>query len=488
MKLKTLPIAMLPALALVAPMAGAVTVANNGGGQVLIYPYYTVNGGNNTEFSVTNKSSVGKALRIQFSEAHNHRDVLGFNIYVAPNGTWTALVTPADMADPSSPAAISTTDTTTCTVPQFPAFPVSFRDYDYNGADLPADAGPQDLSRTREGMVEIFEMGSLVPGSPSAHAAASSDCASLEGQWALPDGVWAANPLTDMANPTGGLVGSVSIVDSRAGTRVSYNAFALENFRQDPTDVPRGHKNSVVMHTAPGASTPTLADALTDPANGLASATVMVDGKMIHADYPVDRAIDAVTAALTDERISMDFHREDRRASEWVINFPTRNYYTDEAIVGETAIAPFSVLYPATGSESDACNSVRYSIYKQNGQKATRAQIGSALQTLPSCYAVQTIPLNQTSQLPAASASWLQSTLATSLVEGGPLDFGVSNGSLSIDFLARASGSAEPDMRPALDGTVFRGLPAIGFALVQSGETVAQEGIAGCIKNGIVCP
>jgi len=480
MKLKTLPIAMLAALALAAPLAGAVTVANTG--QVLIYPYYTVNGGNDTELSVTNKNTVGKALRIQFSEAHNHRDVLGFNIYIGPNATWTANVTPADPSDPTSPAAVSTTGTT-CTVPQFPPFAVSFRDYDYTGADMPGDAGPQDLSRTREGMVEIFEMGSFVPGSISAQAAASNDCVTFAEQWAPPSGVWMTNPLADMANPTGGLIGNASIINSGAGTEVSYNAFALENFRQDPTDVPRGTKNSVVMHTAPGQTTPTLADALTDPAKELASATVMVDGKMIHADYPLNRAIDAVTAALTDERISVDFRHQDKatRASEWVLNFPTRNYYTDEAIVGEKAIAPFNSIYPAVGVESDACNPVRYNVYKQNGQKATRGAL-----ELPSCYTVQTIPLNQTAKLPAPSASWLQSALATSLAGGGPLDFGVGSGSLSIDFLARGAGSVH--MRPALDGTVFLGIPAIGFALGRGGETVTQQGIVGCIHNHTICP
>src|SRR5262249_49166341 len=160
-------------------------------------------------------------------------------------------------------AALSYTGTT-CTVPQFPPFAVPFRNFAYSG-----DAGSEDMSRTREGMVEILEMGSLVPGSPSAQAAASEECVSLIEQWTPPSGVWMANPLVDMANPTGGLVGSASIANPGVGTKVTYNAVALDNFRQDPTDVPRGQKNSVVMHTAPGSTTPTLADALTDPVKSL---------------------------------------------------------------------------------------------------------------------------------------------------------------------------------------------------------------------------
>jgi len=115
MKRNTLTTAVLAGLTGVAGMAGvanAVNVNPDGLGQVLLFPYYTARGGNDTLISITNTTERGKAVKIRFIEALNSREVLDFNIYMSPFDVWTAAVT----ATADGGAKMVTTDNT-CTVP-----------------------------------------------------------------------------------------------------------------------------------------------------------------------------------------------------------------------------------------------------------------------------------------------------------------------------------------------------------------------------------
>ena len=73
-------------------MANAVYLNPDGLGSVLIYPYYTVNGGNATLLSVVNTTNEGKAVKVRFLEAYNSREVLDFNLYLSPFDVWVAQV------------------------------------------------------------------------------------------------------------------------------------------------------------------------------------------------------------------------------------------------------------------------------------------------------------------------------------------------------------------------------------------------------------
>ncbi len=55
-----------PMMLLGANVAGAVSLSASGMGQVLIYPYYTVNKGQDTLISVVNASDVGKIAGSRF--------------------------------------------------------------------------------------------------------------------------------------------------------------------------------------------------------------------------------------------------------------------------------------------------------------------------------------------------------------------------------------------------------------------------------------
>ena len=83
MNRKNLTAAVLAGLAGVAGIAGTAQAVNlnpDGLGQVLIYPYYTANDGNQTILSVVNTTDQAKAVKVRFLEGFNSREVLDFNL------------------------------------------------------------------------------------------------------------------------------------------------------------------------------------------------------------------------------------------------------------------------------------------------------------------------------------------------------------------------------------------------------------------------
>jgi len=116
MKKNTMATAIVAGLAGVAGIANISTAVNlnpDGVGQVLLYPYYTVNDGNTTALSVVNTTDSGKAVKVRFLDAVNSREVLDFNLYLSEYDVWTAGIF-SRAAD--GPANIVTSDTS-CTVP-----------------------------------------------------------------------------------------------------------------------------------------------------------------------------------------------------------------------------------------------------------------------------------------------------------------------------------------------------------------------------------
>src|SRR4029079_7616187 len=83
----------------------------------------------------------------------NSQEVLDFNLYLSPRDVWTAAIVPT-----GDGAGIFTADKS-CTTPSVstdPANPVAFVNYQYAG-----DSGGDGLDRTREGYIEIIEMGNV---------------------------------------------------------------------------------------------------------------------------------------------------------------------------------------------------------------------------------------------------------------------------------------------------------------------------------------
>jgi hypothetical protein len=373
MKRNTLTTAVLAGLT---GMAGMVSVSNavnvnpDGLGQVLLYPYYTTRGGNDTMISVVNTTSRGKAVKIRFIEALNSREVLDFNIYMSEWDVWVAAIT-----DSGAGGAQMITPDNTCTVPYFAAAGgvEQFVDYLYAGAAT-NDRGPQSLDRTRSGYIEVIEMGVLgvdevngqdveaaarhhtsgpMKGQPPLSGSNGSNtniqCGLFQERWIRDvfdngNGIWREiDSNRGIEPPIGGLFGNAAIINNTAGTMFSYEATALDNF----------WGAEQINHTRPEDVTPSL------NSSNNTSSVVFISGMTQPQQATWFNSIDAVNHVLAYNSLMNEYNVNPGLAaqSEWVVTFPTKRQHVDAAdgglIVGAAAaIPPFTQLWTNTSPVS----------------------------------------------------------------------------------------------------------------------------------------
>jgi hypothetical protein len=346
MNRKNLTAAVLAGLAGAAGIAGTAQAVNlnpDGLGQVLIYPYYTVNGGNFTLLSVVNTSDQAKAVKVRFLEGQNSNEVLDFNLYMSAYDVWAAAI----VDDAGTPTLF--VDDESCTVPDL------YRDFGGSQAFLTFaldDEGSTDISRTAEGHFEMIEMGTLVGSSavaathedgvpPDSNIEGFGDprpCGQLVDAWTQgpdgdfgtdDDGYWideAFGPLTDIEHPSGGLFGGAAIVHGEKGTMFSYDARAINGFASDRA--PFGNP----LHSFPGTEAPSLNDG--DNWTGF----VFTDtGDIASAEFL--QGVDAVSFVFMHDALMNEYNVETGLGalSEWVITFPTKNFYVNNG----GGVAPF---------------------------------------------------------------------------------------------------------------------------------------------------
>jgi hypothetical protein len=477
-----------------APGAQAMNLNPLGTGQVLIYPYYTVNAGNQTLITVVNKTDAGKAVKVRFRESRNARAALDFHVYLSPFDVWTAALFSLSDTGPNNPANLITTDNS-CTVPRIkgnttlPALAngnryVPFLNYSYTGSN--DDAGPETLDRTREGYFEMIEMGEVVNRENASLAdithsgGVPNNCARVIRAWlpagTNPEGVayWSFNAQRDIDPPQGGLFGTASIVDALAGTMMAYNAEAIDDF------------SDIAQHTAPAAPAPTLASGRTTA--DTAVAIVFDEGVAVTSTFPQSRAIDAVSALFMQDELLNEFATSSSigGASEWVVTMPTKYAYTDQAIVGTAAIAPFARIFPTAASEQNngiAAVDFRRYFFSREGNT-----IGSMCdpQGEAGCMGGISIPPQLGTSARLQQWFWASNVVSfgqfqsetTSRILGSPLtvrhqpeDVGIRDGwylntlySTHIDSNVDAIHLQR--LRPDLAGGIWDGLPIAGFWVV----------------------
>ena len=327
------------AMAFVAQHAGAVTLSPHGIGQALIYPYYTVNKNQDTLVSVTNTDDVGKAIQMRFREGYNGRDTLSFVLFLAAHDTWTASLSAAG----EDQVRITTSDDS-CTLPSFPPEGTNFRSAGYDGSgEIPADGGPTDFRRTREGFLEMIVGGDVVAG--TATQAAITQRPNMYPPSCTID---AGSFVSDLEDSSGGIYGTSAIVDVANGTFFGYNADALAGLSPD------------VMFAAgnpyPG---PTLADASSNDAlHGVARAYVETSGGAV-APISYATGIDAVSAVFMADAIYNDYLVSDSlgAATDWVVTFPTKQFYVD-SLYGNVPKPPFDHAFTNGGAEVAVTGSI----------------------------------------------------------------------------------------------------------------------------------
>lgn len=468
----------------IAATANAVNVNPDGIGGALIYPYYTVNKGNTTLISVVNTTSQVKAVKVRFIEGRNSREVLDFNLYLSPFDVWVGAIAPADAANANSGGVLTTPDNS-CTVPQIPTAGFPFVTFAFDGSqgNAPRDHNVTSLprysaiDRTREGYVEMIEMGVVQTGSALANAATHNtegrpaNCGALTAAW-LPNGAWSTtNGAANIQLPTGGLYGSGAIVNAGEGIMYSYDAFALEGFYTNGNA-------PAALHTDPVRVVPNLGSA--DSGGGVSRSTVIANnGQTLVVDTwsPVGLTgaaggWDSVSALFMHDNVYNEYVTAANlgATSEWVLNFPTKNFYVDRT----TARAPFSNVFFATSANPGSCERFTINLWDREEQ-SPRGQsfvipsppppINPTIPVL--CYEAQVVTFNQTltaisagfrSETANLGARYAENIPATSGPGGTPANTPFGAGHAQFSFNETSQRLTNP-----VSGNRYQGLPVIGF-------------------------
>ena len=372
---------------LCAPDAQAIHLSTDGRGQVLIYPYYTVNGGNATLLSVVNTTEDVKAVKVRFREAMNGQLVLDFNLYLGPLDVWTgALTGDSEALDPvHAAAAVLQTADSSCTVPRISVEGQAFDNFEYDFNNQ--DGGPYEDSRTRSGYIEIIEMGRLTGEFAAAASRAETglptNCQRLVDAWDWATqgpayGTWVDQPNEGLLPPTGGLYGGAEIVDVTNGTNLSYSADAIDGFYT---------LSSGSLHHSPNNWKPDLGSARMAE-DGTVSAYVFDDGELIRLDFDESTSqapgLKAMSAVLMREWIYNEFEISPGFVTEWVVTFPTRGLHLAHPIqlgVGNDDREPFLSTYaPPTESLVDIGDSGNYLLQITNREAELPGGLNSETQ------------------------------------------------------------------------------------------------------------
>jgi hypothetical protein len=421
--------------------AQAVHVNPDGLGQVLLYPYYTVQNGFDTYVHVVNTTTQVKAVKVRFLEGKNSQEVLDFNLYLSPNDEWTGV-----LVRTAAGTSLMTSDTS-CTVGAIPAAGQPFVNFRY------LDDSVNGTDRTREGYIELIEMGEIDPESTVGVAATHvngvpADCSVV--RTAALTGT-AVNTQPYFSAPAGGLYGFNTLINVEAGMATTIDAVALDNFSTSP------------LHRAPGDEAPSLSD--------LDTAADIIDGNNIVVfDAAVTRpVVDNVSALLMRTNVINDYvvAPEIAAMTDWVVTFPTKRFY-----VNDGPVTPFTEAWDTETSSS--CDEISVSYFDREEGTATVTEnefsppppAGEGIALCNEVNTISVVPTGDTGGIFGAEFTNGEVTL----------NAGFTAGWMDINFtLVPASGIGQIT---DASGTVVQGLPFIGFAAMSfTNGTLTVDGV-----------
>ena len=450
--------------------AEAVYLSPNNTGQVLVYPYYTVqsSGSNswNTYISVVNTTTRAKAVKVRVLEGKASAEVLDFNLFLSPNDMWTAAIIPAS-ATAGAPGHLITADVS-CTNPPIPAAGVDFRNFTYAAAfDSIAGKG---LDRTREGYVEMLEMGNLTGAWATAVTHVSgvpANCAVVQGPVLTPSSIEA---------PGGGLTGTGTLINVNSGTDTGYKADALDAFSTTQTYSDAGSAAPTLGNASPATSLVINAGGVDATGNSSLATVYRTDWTAVSGVTAGARATAAVFmhSSILNEYV---LDNVTQSLTDWVITQPLkRNFVTNV-----TAATPYTNVFTTDG----ACETVSFTYFNREEGSATAS--GADFSPLPPsaapnslCWESNVLSIRNGAQTgPTTSSLVLGSVNVTNVTVGSTFQ----NGWARLTFTgANAStngmaGAAATSDRTAVNSTTaaiaagtagaqtFFGLPSTGFMI-----------------------
>jgi hypothetical protein len=480
--------------------AEAVYLNPNGTGQVLVYPYYTVQstGTNawNTYISVVNTTSSAKAVKVRFLEGKTSSEVLDFNLYLSPNDVWTGAVVPSSTAA-GAPGHLITADNS-CTSPgPIGLTGVDFRNFQYaagaGGVALPGTG----LDRTREGYVELIEMATLT-GTTAANithnsAGVPANCAAVRGAAFVP-------PAADMSPPSGGLMGTGTLINVNTGTDVGYKADSLEAFSNVTQYSPPGFLNPALDAASPAVSLVVNAGGIAG--TGATGTTSVMQITAYLSDFTTSATLNgarAVASVYMHAGVMNEYILDATTGSntDWVVTQPLKNRF----VTNTAAVAP----YTATLTAGGACETVNFTYFNREEQSATAS--GVDFSPLPPsgpassiCWESNVLSLRNgsgaTASLPTGNSGVLGSVNNTNINIGN----GFQNGWAILQFtgtnattvgLVAPVGSRRvfdqttpvPAAAPIAGAGTFFGLPVTGFMVRTFANGTLTCGTAACQGN-----
>lgn len=358
--------------------ANAVHINPDGLGQVVIYPYYTVRNGNVTAMSIVNTTSLTKAVKVRFLEGKNSREVLDFNLFLSPQDVWTGVVLPT-----TDGARLETGDNS-CVTPSdlfgnaagalrsdSLGLPInSFKNYQYTGANVD-NPTLNTLDRTREGYIEVIEMGIVIDTTLTGFikhnsAGVPANCAALDAYDGLSTAAAPAVKFpgtTYLASPAGGLTGRASLINSANGTNYTYDVTVLDGWWAPAVPAPGNVPYSASGVTTPSISLQTGIDTVSNVfITGRPDAVPPIPSGVVRAVWPTSR--EAVSAVFMRDTIINEFVTDAGTVSktDWVITMPTKR---DNIGVGTgTPNRPFSNNF-ANATATGACDAYTLGIFNR---------------------------------------------------------------------------------------------------------------------------
>ena len=337
-------IILITVLAFFSSQSAAVRVSQNGLGEVLIYPYYTVNNYLNTLYTIVNTTDQPKALAIRFLEGDINTDVLTFHVYLDAYDTWTGALVPSTSTigdHQGEPSVPHVTVDTSCA----PYLIKAGQEFLPFAIDLDSDSDNHNMQRAREGHIEVLEMGVLT-GEPATwvsqeYHGVPNHCAAIEAEWDDND-QWNADQLDP---PTGGLKGSVAIMYVAEGIAYSYDAVALRDFWQ-------GGSNFAPV----GDFEPNLNDAFPE-------STVWLDnGELMTTEW--QHGYQAVSEVLTSATLMSEYVIDAyiNAKTDLVYTFPTKRFHVNN---GGAVTAPFTSIWDG----DEACESFQLKVWDREAQR-----------------------------------------------------------------------------------------------------------------------
>jgi hypothetical protein len=505
MKKKVMPLAVSAAAAVAMSTAhAALHINEKGTGEVLIFPFYSAENGNNTLVNIVNTTDDHKAVKVRILEAQNSKEVLDFNLYLSPADHFSFAISATEDG-----GGQLTTGDNSCTVPAITG-PVPFREFLYEG-----DAGDDDpdtdadesfnntsVTRTATGYIEVIEMGQLDEDAAAAEGAINmaaamthdpngvpADCEQLVSAWSITNdvaGAWLADTETnadrgvtdfESAWNGGGLYGYATLINVPQGAAAGYDAIAWD----DAVVAAEGW----AMHYAPGRVNPNF----TDVAFNTTATVYESDGSSSDRSYASTwggiAPLQAFNATMMATKVHNDYVTDAAIAAttDWVLTFPTKTFH----VTPIPAVEPFTESWDG----QDACEMSALSVVnREESNPAPPPTNSSGPDFSPSPEIDPPAPGNF--DVPICYESTIVQFAEESAAGGtSAIAIGVNS------YLDDADGWASISFDPADTDTVFTGadrllvddanssylvgLPVIGFALQK--YVNGDAGGAGVLAN-----